>query len=412
MNIRENVLEAFKAIRDNKLRTGLTVGIIALGIMALVGILTAIDGMRASIVTNLSELGASSFDVKAIDEGRRSRRRGASQRVYPRVNYREALEFKKRFKQSAVMTLYTNASFGVEVKHGSEKTNPNILVVGTDEYYLNCKGLRLSDGRNFSATGVRSGANEAIIGHEVAQQLFGSRKALDKDIRFKGKKYKVIGVIDKRGGFGGNTSGDRVILVPLINAQTFGGSENMRYEITVMVKDPERLRFMMGEATGLMRLIRKDRLGEPNSFEVSNSESLATSIEETSDQLRIGGFAISFITLLGASIGLMNIMLVSVTERTREIGVRKSVGAKTYDIGGQFLMEAVTICQVGGLIGIILGLMIGNVVSGIIGETTFVIPWLWIGVAFIICIFVGVFSGFYPAWKASRLDPIESLRFE
>jgi putative ABC transport system permease protein len=188
--------------------------------------------------------------------------------------------------------------------------------------------------------------------------------------------------------------------------------QGLRYEITVGISDPSLVENAMGEATGLMRSIRRDRPGEPDSFELEKSETLAEELESITSALRVGGFGIGFITLLGASIALMNIMLVSVTERTREVGVRKALGATPLRIRQQFIIEAIVVCLLGGIAGVILGILIGNLLSRAMGITLFVVPWTWMMVGLGVCIFVGLISGYYPARKASRLDPIESLRFE
>jgi len=210
----------------------------------------------------------------------------------------------------------------------------------------------------------------------------------------------------------GGNAGDRSVLVPLENARTLLKSENTNFDIKVKVSNPAEIDQVMSEARGLMRKIRHDLPGKEDSFEISKSETLAERLEEISKYLKIGGFIIGFITLLGASVGLMNIMLVSVTERTREIGIRKALGATPRRIQEQFLVEAIVICQIGGIAGIILGILAGNGVAYLLGSQKFLVPWLWMLLGVIICIVVGVISGFYPSYKASRLDPIEALRFE
>jgi putative ABC transport system permease protein len=203
-----------------------------------------------------------------------------------------------------------------------------------------------------------------------------------------------------------------MIMLPLETARRVAGGQDLTYDITVAVKDPTQLETIMGEATGLMRLIRRDAPGQPESFEIKASESLASRLDNIAGYLRIGGGVVGFITLLGAAIGLMNIMMVSVTERTREIGIRKALGATPLRIRQQFLIEAIVICLLGGIAGVIFGLLVGNLLSSLISSGGFVVPWLWIGVGLVVCVVVGLLSGYYPAYRASRLDPIDSLRFE
>lgn len=405
-----NISQALKAVRENLLRSTLTVALIAIGITALVGILTAIDGVQQSIFTGLSDLGATSFDIRDRDNSRRQRRRGEVRKVHPPITRFQANQFAKRYDGAGIVSLSTNVTGTAEVKAGKKKTNPNSRVTGVNENYVSVKNLDLQEGRDFSQLEIEKAAPVVIIGSEVATTLFGSASAVNQQITFLGQHFKVIGVLKERGGLGQSNSSDRTLLIPMDQASVLSQRE-LRFTLSVLVKEASQLEGAMGEATGTFRTIRKDKPGSANSFEISRSETLATSINETSDTLRIGGFFIGILTLLGASIGLMNIMLVSVTERTREIGLRKSIGATAAHIQRQFLMEAVVICQIGGLIGVLLGLAVGNVVTRFVAEeAVFTIPWVWIVSAFITCIFVGIVAGYYPAWKASRLDPIEALR--
>jgi putative ABC transport system permease protein len=253
----------------------------------------------------------------------------------------------------------------------------------------------------------------AIIGKELEETLFtGGEEALNESITIFGRPYTIIGVLDKQGGVGQDQGADRQILIPIDNAARLDLRGTFNYRITGVASDPGKIDYEMGQATGIMRKIRQDRVAQEDSFELAKSESVAESLEEVAGYLRIGGFGIGFITLLGAAIGLMNIMLVSVTERTREIGIRKALGATPLQIRQQFLMEAITICVIGGIFGMVLGILIGNVIANFIGPGGFLVPWLWMVISFVICIIVGLLAGYIPAFKASKLDPIESLRYE
>lgn len=407
-----NFLEGISAIRSNFLRAFLTAIIITIGITALVGILTAIDGIKASVNSGLVDLGAGIFDIQQKGSKERSRRFGLVNKNYPEITYREAIRFKRLFELEARVSVYSRVSFNTQVKNGQLKTNPNISLFGVDDNTLMVKGFALEKGRNFSPLEIEKGSGVAIIGFEIASLLFPFEDPLNKFVMAYGNKFRVIGVLKETGSFFGGQGADRVISVPLAKAEVMAAGKNVTYDLTVLVDDPTRLGETMGLARGVMRRVRKDQPLKDDSFEINKSETLSTSLDEVTGSLRVGGFGIGIITLLGAAIGLMNIMLVSVTERTHEIGLRKAVGATPFHILQQFLVEAVLICLIGGTLGIILGIFLGNVVGDYIGASAFIIPWTWIFVGYSFCLGVGVASGLYPAVKASKLDPIDALRFE
>ncbi len=411
MNFIENLKEAAKSIQENLLRTILTASIVAIGISALVGILTAIDAVQASITEGLSGFGANSFDIQNLPR-RRSSNNGKQARAVENITFEEASEFRSKFTLGNTVSIEAYITGIAELKRFSEKTNPNSTVIGIDEYYLGNKGYDLKSGRNFSKIELIQGANVAIVGKDIADQLFKNQETrLGDNISFRGKKYRIVGLLESTGGLGGGNV-DRSFFIPLENANKFRAQQQLSYNIVTTVRDATEMEYSIGEATGLMRQIRRDPLGAENSFEIKQSDSISASLDEISGTLKIGGSVISFVTLVGASIGLMNIMMVSVTERTREIGVRKALGATPARIQEQFLMEAITICILGGGMGVLFGMVIGNLVSLLVGYGVFIVPWLWIFVGLVVCVAVGVISGFYPAKKASELDPIESLRYE
>ncbi|HCM76115.1 MAG TPA: ABC transporter, partial [Cytophagales bacterium] len=299
-----------------------------------------------------------------------------------------------------------------EVKHNSNKTNPNIGVMGVNEEYLAIKGLNIEKGRNFSSIEIQYGSKVVVLGSKVVEAIFeDNEEPINEEVSFKGTRFRVIGVLKEKGQLSEDNY-DNMVFVPVIVANQMASGRGLDYNLTVGINDASQLELAMGEATGLMRSIRQDKVGDPNSFEMEKSETLAENLESITGALRIGGFGVGFITLLGASIALMNIMMVSVTERTREVGVRKALGATPLRIRQQFVIEAIVVCILGGIAGIILGIAIGNLISRAIGIDSFVVPWLWMLVGLIICVVVGLLSGYYPAYKASKLDPIESLRFE
>lgn len=411
MNLRQNISEGISSIKGNVLRTVLTGLIIAIGITSLVGMLTAVDGIRSEIDSSLSNLGANSFDVNSKFSGRRNQN-GRREKSYEPIRFVEAVKFKETFDYPSTTTVYTRASGSAEIKYGSKTTNPNISITGGDENYFTIKGIVIEKGRNFSSLELQYGNYVCILGTEVVKALFDENEdPLNKSVKFYGNNYRVIGVLEEKGGFGGDTEEDRNIVIPLLNANRLNRRGNMRFSITTMIQNPDEVDYAMGEATGLMRQIRGDRTGEEESFEVERSDSVTEALDNITNGMRMAGFGIGAVTLLGAAIGLMNIMMVSVTERTREIGIRKALGATPTRILQQFLIESILICQMGGVAGAIMGIIVGNILASVLGGA-FIIPWVWITVGLVICVIVGVVSGYIPAKRASALDPIEALRFE
>jgi putative ABC transport system permease protein len=412
MDLTENIRESFRAVRTNLLRAILTALIIAFGIMSLVGILTAIEGIKNSVSKNFSAFGGNSFVINS-KTNRATSQQGKKSKVFPPIEYKELVQFKENFQHSSRMSISASLSQSAEVKRFSRKTNPNIRIRGVDENFLVVRGLDLSSGRNFSMIELSHSTNVAIIGDQVHEALFSENEdTRDNFISFWGDKFKVVGVLKKEGGMGGSSGADRSVFIPVSTASRMARYSRLSYNLDVEVINPVYIDQTIGEATGLMRIVRQDPLMQEDSFEIKKNESVIEMLEKISGYLRMGGFVIGFITLLGASIGLMNIMLVSVKERTREIGIRKTVGATPQRIRQQFLMEAIIICQLGGITGIILGILLGNGVVVVLNASGFVVPWVWMLVGISVCFFVGLISGYYPAYKASKVDPIESLRFE
>jgi putative ABC transport system permease protein len=407
----ENLRISVRAIRSNRVRTILTICIIAIGIMALVGILTAIDSIKSSLTNQFTLMGANSFTITS--RGMNILVNGQSAyrvKNHSRISYRQAMEFKEMFKEPAIVSVSYSASGGATVKYGSEETNPTVSLRGIDENYLSVSGYEINTGRNFSPHEIKMNRRLILIGSEVAADIFTSGvDPLGKEISVGGLKFVVSGVLKSKGTSAVST--DNICFIPITTSRQYFPRPNMNFSITIMPLNPATLDIMTGEAEAIFRIVRNLDPRDESDFNVTKSDNIVQLLLKNIKYVTLAATIIGLVTLFGAAVGLMNIMLVSVSERTREIGVRKAIGAKPRTIQYQFLFESVMIGQLGGVFGIILGILIGNIVSSLL-KSDFIIPWLWVIMGVLVCFIVGIVSGYAPALKAANIDPIEALRYE
>lgn len=426
MNFLDVFSLASRTVRSNKLRTGLTVSIIAFGIMALIGIITAIQAMNQKFSESFSTMGANAFTIRFkesnihfgggrsnrdIKLSKKNERKEKKSNLGRKITRDEAEFFVKNFQYPAIKSISIFCNRNNIASYEERKTSPNLMVFGGDENYLLLNGFSLAAGRNMNKMDVETGSNICLLGYDVAKKLFreGIERAINSIVRINNIPFRVLGVLASRGSTFG-FSRDNVIITSYNNIDRnfpSGGS----YVIAIMTNDLREANQAMGEAEGAFRAIRKLTTTEENNFVLDRSDSIAEKAMNSLGFLTISATVIGLITLIGAAIGLMNIMLVSVSERTKEVGLIKAIGGKSKMVRRQFLLEAIIISVLGALFGIILGILVGNLFS-IVLNTGFVVPWNWVAYGIIICSLVGLLAGLYPAWKAGRLNPIEALRYE
>jgi len=415
---------SYRTVKSNKLRTGITVAIIAFGIMALIGIITAIQAMNQSLKESFSSLGANAFTIRYkerninIGSGRsrtskvkRGEKADKNSNIGKIINYEQAKSFKENYTFPSLVGIQLAGLGSLVAKYGNKETNPELQVNGGDENFLLINGYTLNSGRNFSKLDVETGRNVCLLGNDIAKKLFpkNTESCVDKIIRIANIPYRVIGLLNPKG-----TSVfmqmDKVAITSYNNVRRLPNA-GISYTINVMVNDVTQLDPAIGEATGTFRAIRRLNIKDNENFYIDKSDSVAETMIGLLGSISGSAGAIGLITLIGAAIGLMNIMLVAVTERTKEVGLIKALGGTKSSIRNQFLFESIIISLLGAIFGIVLGVLVGNLFSMVLG-TGFVIPWGWVITGIIICSVVGLTAGLWPAIKASKLDPIVALRYE
>lgn len=426
MTFKDTVALSWRNISGNKLRTAITVAIIALGIFALILIITAIQAASNSLTTSFSTMGANSFSLRFKDRNVRigggnqnetnktskSALREKKSNMGKIITYDEARAFRQRYHFPAKVGLSLGGPRNIVCNNDRKKTNPDVRVIGGDENYLELNGYAIAFGRNFTETEIESGRSICMLGSGTAKKLYPDNpaKAIDKVVSVNHIPYRVIAVLEEKSSSAFfNTS--KIVITSYNNIRRMYASQNTSFNIGVMVSDLRMMDAAIGEAKGTFRPIRKLDVKEEINFYVDKSDSIAESLLTNLGFLEKGTIGIAFITLIGAAIGLMNIMLVAVNERTKEIGLIKALGGTRKDIRAQFLYESILISLLGAVAGIISGVLLGNVVA-ILLHTGFVVPWAWVIAGIFVCSFVGLAAGLYPAYKASKLDPIVALRYE
>lgn len=407
--LRENIRIALNSIRTQLLRTILTILIMAIGVFALVMILSAVKSLENTIAGDFASMGANTFSLQRY--GFDIQRSGQREKVNPVLNYRDIKQFEEsyNFPLSRTAVSFTG-TVSAEVKYENIKTDPEVQVLGINENYLNNSGLEIDLGRDINSFDVSNNNNVCIIGSDIVKSLFKEENPIDKFISIRGAKYRIVGVLKQKGSTFGNNQ-DLRVLIPIQGARSMFTMPNINYAISVMVANTEMMNNAQEEAVITFRNIRGLSPLEENNFGMVRSDDLINRIASITGYLEAAAWIISIITIFGSSIALMNIMLVSVTERTREIGVRKSLGAKRKTIANQFLIETIIIGQMGGAVGIILGI-VGGFIFAMALKFEYTVPWAAMIAATLISFVVAVIAGSYPAAKAAKLDPIESLRYE
>jgi putative ABC transport system permease protein len=407
--IKESFLMAMAAIAAHKLRSALTLVGVLVGVFSIIVVMTAMRALQRVVEDELTQLGANTFAVQkwpAIHVG--------GPEGWEKIWRRKPLRFSQalQLRDQASLARSIGAScwlWNDEVISRFEKTNPDVGMVGVTPEVFDARNWSIGEGRALLASDLDSARNVCVLGHKLATKLFPHSSALNEKVKFHGINYTVVGVLAAKGARVGGEQ-DNFLVIPMTTGLNRYSWERS-LEILVQAWDQQSIDDTTEQVRGILRTLRKVAPGKEDDFEIISNDSLIAQFKTITLAVRIGITAVSSIALLAAGIGIMNIMLVSVTERTREIGIRRAVGAKKRNILAQFILEAIAICQVGGVSGVILGVVGGNL-AALYLKVPAVIPVDWVVIGLVICSVVGLVFGTYPAFKAANLDPIESLRYE
>jgi putative ABC transport system permease protein len=399
---------ALGSLRTNRLRSALTMLGVAIGVFSVIGVMTALSAIQGSIESGLSFLGSNIFQFAKypVMNTRDPEEKFANRRD---ISLQQANEFKRLMEGQANAIALKCFDGGKPVSYGNVTLQGRTLV-GTNEYFLAANSYTIAYGRNISPDDVDLGRPVTVVGASIQKKLFPSETALGKTIKVNSKPYTIIGVLDEKGSSFGNSQ-DELVLVPITKFFSDFGHEHRTINLAIQSTSQATYNETLDKAIGAMRAARGLKLGQDDDFAIYSNDTLVSAFAQVADTVRAGAFVVSVIALLAAGIGIMNIMLVSVTERTREIGVRKAIGARKYDIIKQFLIEAVLLSELGGLAGIATGVLGGNGIA-LAFSMNMVFPWFWAITGLVVCSAIGIGFGSYPAWKAASLHPIEALRYE
>jgi putative ABC transport system permease protein len=408
MPFSEIIRLALTALRTNKLRSALTVLGVTIGVFSVIGVMTALSVIQSSIEGGLSFLGSNIFQFAKYPTMNTSdpETKFANRR---NITLEEAREFERLMGGEAGAICFKIFDGGKPASFGRTKLQ-GLTLVGTNEHFLVANSYTLGYGRNLSPEDVALARPVTVVGTDIQKKLFPNESPIGKTIKINEKPHQIIGVFTEKGSSFGQSQ-DRLVIVPITRYLGDFGRTNRSINIAIQSTSQATYNQTLDKAIGAMRVARGLKLGEDNDFEIYSNDTLVSAFAQVAGTIRVGAFVVSVIALLAAGIGIMNIMLVSVTERTREIGVRKAIGARKDDIVKQFLLEAVVLSEVGGLLGILFGVVGGNGIALWL-DIAMVFPWGWALTGLIVCSLIGTGFGWYPAFKAARLDPIEALRFE
>lgn len=425
MQLQESIGMALNAIRVNKLRSVLTLLGIGVGVFSIIGVMTAMGVLQNAIESGVSQLGANTFQIQKYPQNNFNDNNRWRYRNRKDITYEQAELFYERLNTAKYVGLEVWAG-GKVAEYKNLKTNPSVGVAGESVDGLATNNWNVEFGRSFNENEVQSAAKVTVIGSDVIKKLFPMGNPIGEFVRVDGVQYKVIGTLEDKGSVLGGNQGNMVVIPITTHLNIYGKDRSVN--IMVMARDQNTYNDVLEGSRGILRVIRQTPPGEPDDFEIFSNDTVIAQFNETTFMIKIGALGIACIALLAAGVGIMNIMLVSVTERTKEIGIRKALGATRSNVLSQFLTESVVFSQIGGVIGIISGSIMGNIVSLLLDAPP-IYPWnnsvailqtpfidftaLQMNItALIFCSFIGIVFGVYPAWKAANLDPIEALRFE